>query len=151
MDHKVITFIKWLFLVIGLGMLIGAWFSNLNGGEIIIFFLGLVFASIGGGIIAHGWWSRRKEAALRQHGHLVQAEFQQVELNQALEVNGANPFRVVAQWLDVRSNTLFVFRSANLWFDPTRFVQGRTIPVYVDLAKPSRYHVDLSFLPTLQS
>jgi hypothetical protein len=60
---------------------------------------------------------------------------------------GTNPFCIVAQWHDVRSNEIFVFRSASLWFDPTSFVQGRTIPVYMDPGNPSYYVVDLSFLP----
>jgi hypothetical protein len=111
--------------------------------------LGLVFAAIGGGIIVYGWWSATQEAHLREHGHLVQAEFQQVELNESLEVNGANPLRIVAQWHDSTNNRLCIFKSANPWFDPSAFVQGRKIPVYGDLAKPSRYHVDTSFLPSV--
>ncbi|MEO8024247.1 hypothetical protein [Polaromonas sp.] len=146
MNHKVITLIKWLFLAIGAGMLVGA--ASLHSSAALpLSLLGLVFASTGGGIIGYGWWSTKKEALLRQHGHLIHADFQQVELNKALEVNGANPFRIVAQWHDAKNNQLFVFKSANLWFDPSNFVQGRKIPVYVDLSKPSRYHVDTSFLP----
>ena len=121
-----------------------------SGGALVLSILGLVFTAIGGGIIIYGWWSARKEAFLRKNGHLIQAELQQVEVNEALEVNGVNPFRIVAQWHDIKSNELFVFRSANLWFDPSAFVQCRTIPVYIDLSKPSRYHVDTSFLPKVR-
>ena len=149
MNHKIITLIKWLFLAIGIGMLAGA-VSGQSRATVPLSILGLVFASVGGGIIGYGWWSTKREAMLRQHGQLVQADFQQVELNEALEVNGANPFRIVAQWHDASSNQLFIFKSANLWFDPSAYIQGRKIPVYVDLNKPSRYHVDTSFLPKVQ-
>lgn len=146
MNHIAITFIKWSFLAIGVAMLFGA--ALLDGSAaIVLALLGFAFASVGGGIIYYGRWSAQKEARLRQHGRLVQAEFQQVELNGALEVNGTNPFRIIAQWHDAKSNQLFIFKSANLWFDPSRFVEGRKIPVYVDLRKPTNYHVDLSFLP----
>lgn len=146
MNHTVITVIKWLFLAIGIGMLAGA-VSLQSSAALPLWILGLVFASIGGGIIGYGWWSTKREAQLRQHGHLVQADFQQVELNEAIEVNGTSPFRIVAQWHDAKNNELFIFKSANLWFDPSKFVRGRKIPVYVDLSKPSRYYVDTSFLP----
>lgn len=71
-------------------------------------------------------------------------------MNEALEVNGAHPFRVVAHWHDAKSNQLFIFKSANLWFDPGPYLQGRTIPVYADPADLSRYVVDTSFLPKLR-
>lgn len=150
MIHKIITIIKWTFLVIGITLLAGATASS-GAGTLILSILGFSFSAIGGGIIGHGWWSSKNEASLRQNGHLVQAELQQVEINKALEVNGTNPFRIVAQWHDARTNELFVFRSANLWFDPSKFVQGRKIQVYVDLKNPSKYHVDTSFLPSVRS
>jgi hypothetical protein len=149
MNHKVIVLIKWAFLVIGIAMLVGAVMVR-STDTLPLSVLGVAFAATGGGIIGYGLWSARNEALLRQHGHLVHADFQQVEINVALEVNGANPFRIIAQWHDEKNNQLYIFKSANLWFDPTRFIQDRTISVYVDLGKPSRYHVDLSFLPKVR-
>ena len=148
MNHIVITIIKWLFLTIGVVLIAVAAMHS----QVFVPFsvLGLVFTCIGGGLIGYGWWIRKKEAYLKQHGFLVQAVFQQVELNEALEVNGSNPFRIVAQWHDARKNEVFIFRSANLWFDPSAFIKSKSIPVYIDLNKPSRYHVDVSFLPKLR-
>ena len=148
MDHKVITLIKWLFLAIGLGFLVGAIFAN-SEAKLVLTIMGVIFAGVGGGLIAFGRWSAQKEADLRQNGQLVEAEFQQVEVNTSLEVNGVNPFRIVAQWHDTANDRRHVFRSANLWFDPTDHVQ-EWIPVYIDLKNPKRYHMDTSFLPKLQ-
>ena len=147
MNHIVITIIKWTFLVIGLALIVLAFTYS----EVFVPFsvIGLVFASIGGGIIGYGFWSKKKETDLKHNGRLVQAKFQEVELNEGLEINGSNPFRIVAQWHDTQNNELFIFRSANLWFDPTAFIEGRCIPVYVDRNKSSRYHMDVSFLPKL--
>jgi hypothetical protein len=148
MDHKVITLIKWLFLAIGLGFLVGAICAD-SEAKLVLTIMGVIFAGVGGGLIAFGRWSVQKEADLRQNGQLVEAEFQQVEVNTSLEVNGENPFRIVAQWHDTANDRLHVFRSANLWFDPADHVQ-EWIPVYIDLKNPKRYHMDTSFLPKLQ-
>src|SRR5215217_4615693 len=97
MDHKVITLIKWLFLAIGLLLLVGAIFVDPEA-KLALTIMGVIFAGIGGGIIAFGRWSAQKEADLRQNGQLIEAEFQAVELNGSLEVNGEHPYRIVARW-----------------------------------------------------
>ncbi|QSI31377.1 hypothetical protein GNX71_18045 [Variovorax sp. RKNM96] len=148
MDHKVITLIKWLFLALGLALLVGAIFVDPEA-KLALTIMGVIFAGIGGGIIAFGRWSAQKEADLRQNGQLIEAEFQEVELNGSLEVNGENPYRIVAKWHDTANNRLHVFRSANLWFDPTDYVP-EWIPVYIDRNNPKRYHMETSFLPRLQ-
>ncbi len=140
------TVIKWTFLVIGLAFL-GAATQVPRDGAIVMLILGLAFGSIGGGILGHGWWRTRRDAELRAHGHRIEADFQQVELNTTLEVNGSNPFRIVAQWHDHSRNEVHIFKSDNLWFDPSDFVQGKKIPVFLDAGNPSKYLVDLSFLP----
>ena len=146
MENLTITLIKWTFLAAGIGLLVSAAFAS-SADALRLNLLGVAFASAGGGIIAYGWWRENLEAWLRQNGRVVQADFEKVEINSTLSVNGHYPYRVVAQWLDATTNDLFVFRSDNLWFDPSRFVQDRKIPVYIDPSNPSSYYVDLSFLP----
>ena len=112
--------------------------------------LGAAFATAGAGVIIYRAWWTRMNAILRQFGTLVQADFQRVELNETLELDGINPFRIIAQWHDQKNNKVFVFKSASLWFDPTPYLQQRkNISVYLDANKPSCYYVDLSFLPKL--
>ena len=156
MEHRTITICKWTFFLVGMALLLlvaaAILFDETSlEGAIVLSLFGSVFALIGGGIIAYGWLSKSKEAELRQHGRLIQADFQQVEINKSLEVNGTNPFRIVAQWHDTANNELLIFKSASLWFDPSKFIQNRKIPVYVDPRKLSRYHVDLSFLPKVKT
>lgn len=150
METTTFAIIKWTFLLIGLAFL-GAATQVSGGGAIVMLILGLAFASIGGGILGYGWWRARRDAELRERGQRIEAEFQQVELNTSLEVNGSNPFRIVAQWHDTVRNEVHIFKSANLWFDPSDFVQGKKIPVYLDAANPSKYLVDLSFLPKVHN
>jgi len=62
-------------------------------------------------------------------------------------VSGRHPFRVIAQWQDPSTAKIRVFKSHNLWFDPSRFITQKQIRVFLDRNNPKRYYVDLSFLP----
>ena len=100
--------------------------------------------------IGFGIWKRssdRKAAWLEANGRRIVAEFARVERNTSYEVNGRNPYRIVCQWLDPSRNEVHVFRSGNLWFDPTQFVQQKSLIVLMDPNNPQRYSVDTSFLP----
>lgn len=88
---------------------------------------------------------------LRQSGRLVQGQFQCVERNTGFEVNGKNPYRIVCQWQNPATSDIHVFRSDNLWFDPTDHIQRESIPVYINPSNPKRYWVDTSFLPKMAS
>jgi hypothetical protein len=148
MDHKFLITLSWAALIGGIMLMLTAAIGYLDGASK-VFLLGALLAAIGAWIIATRAWIKRKHALLRQFGTLIQAQFQRVERNPALEIQGANPYRMVAQWQD--TSGVFVFRSANLWFDPSEFIQGRSIAVYIDPSDPTYYCVDLSFLPTLRS
>ncbi len=127
---------------------IGGFFS-LWGLPLILGSIGAVFALVGMGMIGFGVLLARRTAWLLQHGRVVEAEYQGVERNTSFEVNGRHPFRILAQWQNPATGKLHVFRSGNIWFDPTSHVQGNTIRVYIDKNNPKRYHVDIAFLPEL--
>ncbi len=122
---------------------------SLWGFPIILGGLGLLFGGVGGGMLAARAAGRRREAALRLHGRRVQARFQAVERNASVTVNGVQPWRIVCQWQDPRTGLLHVFRSRNLWFDPTSYVRAQELTVFVDPRNPRRYVVDVEFLPRL--
>lgn len=149
MNHSAFTVIQWLFLGLGGALLVGALLSN-GAALVPLALFGLGLSSVGGAIYYYRWWSAKNEAFLRAHGHLVQAEFQKVELDESLEVNGSHPYRIFAQWHDAQGNEVHMFRSGSIWYDPTRYITSTSIPVYLDPAKPSRYFMDLSFLPKLR-
>lgn len=109
--------------------------------------LGAVFCSFGLVAVAWAALTARKNVWLEQNGRRIQAEFTRVELNTSVEVNGANPYRIVCQWLDPASNQMHIFHSANIWFDPTNFIPGKTLEVLLDANNPHRYLVETSFLP----
>jgi len=145
MNHVFFVLTKWLFVGAGGALLVSAE-QGLSETPSTLAILGVVFLLIGGGLFAQGWWRSRREAQLRAHGRLVYAQVLEIELNEALEVFGAHPFRVVASWHDISVGKTHAFKSENLWFDPTDLIGGQKIPVYVDSCEPSRYHVDVSLL-----
>lgn len=84
---------------------------------------------------------------LRTHGARIQTDFTRVEISPDVAVNDAHPYRVVSQWLDPNTNRIFLFRSDDIWFDPRKYVEGKTIDVIVDPNDFSRYEVVPTFLP----
>jgi len=89
----------------------------------------------------------RKEDWLQQNGRRVQADLMEVALNTSLTVNGVHPYRIVCQWLDPVTNQMHVFHSANIYYDPSKYLPGKTLEVLLDPDNPRRYAVETSFLP----
>jgi hypothetical protein len=111
--------------------------------------LGTVFFSIGIVPFALTRRVRRRDEWLRTNGRHIQADFERVELNRNLRVNGESPYRIICQWLDPTTNKVHVFRSHNLWYDPEKYISAKTLDVIVDPNNLRRYVVDTAFLPKL--
>ena len=93
---------------------------------------------------------QRKKTYLMAYGNAIETDLQGVERNTSLEVNGKHPWRINSQWLDPVANKLRVFHSENLWFDPAKFLAGKQITVLLDPNNPTRYYMDVTFLPQLE-
>lgn len=113
--------------------------------------LGFVFSATGAGCLLELRAGERKKDYLMAYGNAIETDFTGVERNTGLEVNGRNPWRLISQWKDPASNTVRVFHSANLFFDPTRYATRKRITVLLDPDNPKRYHMDISFLPELET
>ena len=124
-------------------------FMPLWGGAVISGALGGVFALVGLGMQAYHWRQRRSAAFLLQQGQPVEALIQGVEYNEAISVNGRNPFVVLCQWQNPQTQEIHVFQSENLWFDPSGHLKREQVRVYIEPNNPKRYLVDLSFLPKM--
>ncbi len=122
-------------------------FFSLWGGAVIVAGIGAVFLLIGLGVFLASRMTRKKEEDLMLHGTPVMADFQEVARNTRLTVNGRNPFRVAAQWLNPATGKVQIFHSQNLWFDPTPYIDRKQLTVFLDTANPNRYYMDVSFLP----
>jgi hypothetical protein len=124
-------------------------FFQLWLGLLIVFFVGLVFAAFGLTMILVRARGRKRAQWLRQHGRRMKTSFKGVELNDSLRVNGRSPYHIISQSPDPASNTVRVFESDNIWFDPSEYIKGETIDVLVDPRDPRKYVMDISFLPRL--
>ncbi|WP_372927564.1 DUF3592 domain-containing protein [Marinobacter sp.] len=126
-------------------------FFSLWGGALIMAILGGTFFLVGSLMVIVPLIRKGRGAKLRESGQLVTARIQGVEQNTSLVMNGQSPFRIVTQWQDPATAKLHVFRSDNLWFDPSDHIPGESISVYIRPDNPKRYWVDTSFLPKVAS
>ena len=124
-------------------------FFSLWGGPLIVGGLGIIFFICGGSIFLVSLLNKRKEQYLKTNGLPIQTKFQSVEINTSLTVNGRHPFRVFTQWQNPETSEIHVFKSNNLWFDPTEYITEEHITVLIERTNPKKYYVDLSFLPKI--
>ena len=124
-------------------------FLSVWGGAVIVGGLGSVFFLAGLGMIVFGVRKQRQKEYLLQRGTRINTDFQSVSNNTNITVNGRHPYMITSQWMNPKTNKLHIFESDNIWFDPTEHIKGETVMVYIDPDDPSKYHVDISFLPKL--
>ncbi len=124
-------------------------FFALHIGAFVFTLLGTIFTAVGG----IWWWLQRRAAQLagelRASGRRITAKVREIEYRRNIRVGNRHPWRIVAEWQEAPSAEPVVFRSANIWEDPTAHV-GKTVDVLVDRHDMKRYLVDLDFLPTTQ-
>jgi hypothetical protein len=124
-------------------------FLSLWGGPLIVGGVGTAFFVFGAGISLFTHLKGKRDEHLRTHGMPIQTKFHGVEINRTLEVNGSHPFRVVTHWQNPATSELHIFKSNNLWFDPSDYIKQKQITVFIEGNNPKKYLVDLSFLPKL--
>jgi hypothetical protein len=125
-------------------------FGQLWLGPLILSILGFMFTGAGVWYVFWGRAEKRKRNYLMAYGTAIETRFQSVERNTSLEVNGRHPWCIVSQWTNPASGNVRIFKSENLWFDPSEFVKPGKIMVLLDPANEQRYHMDVSFLPKLE-
>lgn len=126
-------------------------FTSLYLGIIILGSLGTIFFLGGFMIILFGYLKQKKSQHLLHNGKRISTKFENIQLNYGFAVNGRNPFQIHSRWLDPSSNELYIFKSDNIWFDPTDFVKTEEIIVMIDSNNPKNYFMNVSFLPKLNN
>ncbi|MEQ9546792.1 MAG: DUF3592 domain-containing protein [Marinobacter sp.] len=126
-------------------------FFSLWGAALIVGGIGAAFFMVGAGMFVVPAIRNGSAEKLRKTGQLVQSRYQGVEKNEGLVMNGKSPYQIVCQWQNPVTSDLHVFRSGNLWFDPSSHISSDSIPVYINPTNPKQYWVDTSFLPKLAS
>lgn len=118
-------------------------------GVIITGLIGIIFDIIGVINLFLSFKFRKKEKWLLQHGRKIETQFQSVNQNTSLRINGRSPFVVYSQWLNPHTQQVHVFKSDSIWYDPSTYIHNQKVPVWVDPNNYKRYRVDLSFLPQM--
>ncbi|WP_085901275.1 DUF3592 domain-containing protein [Kiloniella majae] len=116
-------------------------------GPLILGVIGFIFSAFGIGLSVYFYKKEKLKNYLLRHGSHVTARIDSITENTSVRVNGRYPFQITAQWQDPVSGTLHLFKSDNIWFNPTDHIQRDTVTVLVDQSDPEKYFVDLSFLP----
>lgn len=150
---KAIRLIQTVFSFAGLALLCLALYLSIDTQRFvdsaIATALGAALLAIGGGMALYRDRKARLALRLRAQGQVIQARIQGVEPNVAVSVNGRHPFVVLCQWQNPQTKEVHVFRSENLWFDPSDYLKRPQVLVFIEPENPRRYLVDLSFLPKL--
>jgi len=102
----------------------------------------------GTGIVWVGWSIAlaRKAADLKRRGKRLATTVLRVDMNANVTVQGLHPYCVSTQWRDPATSAVRTFQSDYVWVDPTPYLDGRTVTVFVDPHDPLRYYVDLEFV-----
>lgn len=124
-------------------------FFSLWGAGVVLGPLGAIFLVVGGLMIIVPRMQAQSDDRLKHEGVAVDADLQGVGLNTTVTVNGRNPFRITAQWQDPATSRVYVFVSRNIWFDPSKYITGKSVRVFIAPNNPKKYYIDLSFLPAL--
>ncbi len=119
-------------------------FWNLWGLAFLFAGLGCVFGGIGTGMLVSLFRRKRMIEQLKLIGNRIEF-FPRVEYR---SVKGRRHYYLRGQWLNPNDGKMYVFDSDIIAYDPTPFVQQRSVGVWLDLNNPKRrYYVDISFLP----
>ena len=111
-------------------------FTLIFGGIGLLFFvLGLIFL-----IVVNRKMARNNK--LLKEGNYVMAEIVEVSLNYNVTVNRRHPYIVRCRYQDMYGN-VNIFKSRDLFFDPTDLLKDQMVKVYVDGENYKHYYVDI--------
>lgn len=122
-------------------------FSSLWTGIVIFVILGALFFIFGLSIFIFMYSKAKTKKHLLSNGEKIETEFIKVDVNQFISVNNKNPYVIFTQWLNPKTSEIHIFKSDDIWFDPTNYINDNKIVVLMDKDNPKKYHVDTSFLP----
>lgn len=87
---------------------------------------------------------KQRSKRLLANGRVLYATVESIDLNRNYSVNGRNPYVIYCSWKDEYADTLYRFKSDNLWTDPVSvFPEGSEIEVYVDANDFRKYYVNV--------
>ncbi|MDB5050471.1 MAG: hypothetical protein JWO30_3542 [Fibrobacteres bacterium] len=116
------------------------------GLSIFLSLFGLIIGGMGALFYRLGIRDDLNEKRARFYSKEIRAKVKEVVLDTSTVLNGRSPYRITAQWLNPETNEVHVFKSKNLWFDPSEFLKDEVL-VKADARNLKKYWMDVSFLP----
>lgn len=114
----------------------------------------IVFTSVGGIFIIAGFimmFSNIKninnKKTLMKTGKKINTKFLEVRINRNYSVNNHHPFRIYTNYLDETTQSIYEFKSENIWKNPTeiiQFLRKESFTVYVKGNNYKKYYMDIS-------
>lgn len=119
---------------------------NIWGDSIVLSLFALIFGVLGGFWVAFGAKDGINEKRAMSYSKEINAKVNGVRKNHSFSYNGKHPFLVEAQWLNPDTNRVHLFKSKNLWYDPSQFLKSEVL-IKADPNNLKKYWMDISFLP----
>lgn len=120
-------------------------FFPMWGISLILGGMGVVFGGVALALAVAALRTRQRRRHLDRIAQTVQASLTAVD---RISDDAGTRFRIRAQWLSPRDNTVHVFESEDLDFDPTAYIPAnRPITVRIDPDDPGNHAMDIGFLP----
>jgi hypothetical protein len=120
---------------------------DLWGGPVLVVSIGICLLLSGLMFIVSSAVKARHLQEINGKTTTLQTLFVNVEKNRSAEVDGHLPYCIYSQWRNPKTSEVYFFQSKNLWTDPSKYIKGKKITVYVEHDNLKEYSVDLSFLP----
>ncbi len=108
---------------------------------------GLIFSAIGGFGLLKAKKKNDEAKLLQANGQRIDSTFVEVRPVMEVTINGRNPWKIVSKWVNLANGQTYFFESSELMFDPTNYMTGQTITVFIDPSDPKKYYMDITFLP----
>lgn len=109
-----------------------------------------VFGGVGAILLGVGLaliiiWHRRRQTAKKvvAAGRYVMARIRSISRNDSVTINGVHPYIVECDFTDPDNGIIHTFRSEDLMEDPSPYLNGSEVRVYIDPDSLDEYWVDL--------
>lgn len=106
--------------------------------------IGSIFAILGGWFLWSYWHRRQTIGHLQSRGLRIDARFTRSYIDRSVQINGRSPYRVEAQATHPATGQLTSFTSEPIWLELTPILDGKKVPVLVDMEDPEDHYIDLS-------
>lgn len=125
-------------------------FARLWGPSMVLFAMGAPLFLVGALLCLAGMMKQARKRRLQRHGRLLETHLHEVVRDQRIKKSGVHPYVIRCRWFDAQASQMQFFESESIWFDPLRYLEEKPIRVWQDRENPRKYHVDVSYLPTMR-